>query len=78
MEKGEKGLVLAGFVAAPETVRATTVLAGAAVDKGLVKLKMQELPREAVHEVDVVVAELREIEQEDEAAAVSKVIAVGQ
>lgn len=33
--------------------------------------------REAVHDVDVAVAALTEIEQEDEAAAVSKVKAVG-
>ena len=32
--------MLGGLVAAPDTVRATTVFAGAAVDKGLVKLKM--------------------------------------
>ena len=40
MEKGEKGLVLGGLVAAPLTEREITVFAAAVEERGLEKLKM--------------------------------------
>ena len=38
IEKGEKGLVLAGFVAAPEMVKVIVVPTAAVAERGLLKL----------------------------------------
>lgn len=78
MEKGEKGLVEAGLVAAPPIIRVRLVFRPASLERGSVKLNTYELPRLAVQGVETYVPEFTMMEHWELAAVVSNTIAVGK
>lgn len=65
-------------MAAPPITRVRLVLMPAELERGLVKLKMYEVLKVAVQEVEVALPEFIIIEHCELAAVVSKVITVGK